>query len=349
MVKSPCPKAYAWLAMPVLAGLACQPEFAERSSAVTGLRVLAIEGDPAEVPPRAMAPTMHYHALVVDAAGPRDDVALDWAFCTEPRPVNELNDVSQACLQRQADWLLPLAGSSSTASGPLPANGCRQFGPNPPEPKDGGMLGRPADPDSTGGYYQPVRVLSADGLALQAVGQTRLHCDLAGATADVLREFSLRYRDNANPAIDGLFADSWDQMVPPDGPGVSPWVVTVGSTQHFGVHWAMCDPNVPCPPDVDTTGECPEPEPCTGAESYVLYDLQSRQLVERREAMRLSWFATAGSFTNDSTGRTAEEYPAVDTGNDWTAPTTPGEVHLWIVLRDSRGGVAWNAYRIEVQ
>jgi hypothetical protein len=81
----------------------------------------------------------------------------------------------------------------------------------------------------------------------------------------------------------------------------------------------------------------------------VLYDLPTRQLVERREAMRLSWFATAGSFANDSTGRSPEEYPAVDTGNDWTAPTAVAEVLLWIVLRDSRGGVAWNGYRLSVQ
>jgi len=126
-------------------------------------------------------------------------------------------------------------------------------------------------------------------------------------------------------------------------------VVAAGSTQHFLARWATCDANMPCPPDANATGQCPQPDPCTGAESYVLYDLQSRQLVERREAMRLSWFATAGSFANDSTGRAADEYPAVDTGNDWTAPTAPGEVFLWIVLRDSRGGVAWNSYRLSVQ
>src|SRR5215471_10081894 len=127
MVRPPFPGVRAWIALAALAGFACQPEFAERSSAVTGLRFLAVRSEPPELQPRAMAPMVNYRALLVDAAGPRDDVVLDWAFCTEPKPVSELNDVSQACLARQGDGILPLDGTGLTATGPLPANGCRQF------------------------------------------------------------------------------------------------------------------------------------------------------------------------------------------------------------------------------
>jgi hypothetical protein len=325
---------------------ACKPEFAERSSAVTGVRVLAVQSEPAEAQPRPAAPMMNYTALVVDAAGPRDDVALDWAFCTMPKPVSELNDVSRACLAREGAWLAPLNGTGASAAGPLPANGCRQFGPDPPDLGDGG-LGRPADPDSTGGYYQPVRVLSASGGELQAVGQTRLRCNLAGGTADLQRDYSFRYRNNTNPAIDQLILADKGDVLTPDAPGVAPLVVSPGATLHLHVAWVTCDPNVPCPPGA--TDQCPEPDPCTGAESYLLLDLTTRQLVLARESIRVSWFATAGSFTNDDTGRAAEEYPLVFTENDWTAPTASADVYLWAVIRDSRGGVSWNAYRIQVE
>jgi hypothetical protein len=326
--------------------VACKPEFSERSSLVTGLRVLAIQSEPAEAAPRASTPAIQYAALVVDETGSRD-AELDWAFCTEPRPVSELNDVSQACFLRRADWILPMSGAGLVATGSLPTNGCRQFGPNPPEARDGGALGRPSDPDSTGGYYQPVRVLSNSEAGVEAVGQTRLHCDLAGATSDILREYSFRYRNNTNPIVEELVAvGGVDETLLPDAPSVPPFAVASGATVHLRASWAACDANVPCPPDA--TDFCPEPDPCTGAESYVLFDLPSRSVAERREAIRVSWFATAGSFANDNTGRAAEEYQLLSTDNDWTAPVS-GDAFVWVVLRDSRGGVSWTSYRVSVQ
>jgi hypothetical protein len=77
--------------------------------------------------------------------------------------------------------------------------------------------------------------------------------------------------------------------------------------------------------------------------------LASRQLVVQRESMRVSWFATAGSFANDATGRGIDEYLLVSTENDWTAPVDTTEAVLWAVLRDSRGGVSWNRYRVTVR
>jgi len=328
-------------------GAACKPEFAERSSLVRGPRVLAIQSEPAEEQPRAMAPTMQYTALIVDSTGPRDDVSLDWAFCTEPKPVNELNDASQACFAREASWILPLTGTGTAASGPLPGSGCGQFGPNPPQ-LEGGVLGRPADPDSTGGYYQPVRVLSNGGDDLVAIGQTRLRCDVAGASPEIARDYSFRYRNNTNPAIDALVAvRDGEQTMTPDGTGVAPLEVPGGASVHFRLSWSTCDENMPCPPGA--TDQCDEPGPCTGAESYVLFDLASRTLVAQRESMRVSWFTTGGSFANDTTGRAVDEYLLVSTDNDWTAPIDETDVVLWAVLRDSRGGVSWNRYRVTVR
>jgi hypothetical protein len=64
--------------------------------------------------------------------------------------------------------------------------------------------------------------------------------------------------------------------------------------------------------------------------------------------MRVSWFATAGSFAHEITGR-AEDETATSSDNVWTAPTMGGPVHLWIVLRDSRGGSDFAGYDLAVR
>jgi hypothetical protein len=91
------------------------------------------------------------------------------------------------------------------------------------------------------------------------------------------------------------------------------------------------------------------PKGCTGAEAYVYFDLATRALVDRREAMRLSWYADAGSFVDDRTGRTEDQADLTSTDNTWTAPPTAGAVTLWVVLRDSRGGLNWKSFRIWVR
>ena len=47
--------------------------------------------------------------------------------------------------------------------------------------------------------------------------------------------------------------------------------------------------------------------------------------------------------------RTEEETALLTTTNTWTAPSTAGTVTLWVVLRDSRGGIGWKSYRVAVQ
>jgi hypothetical protein len=334
----------------LVAMMACKPEFAERASEVTSLRVLAVGSTPAEGDPLHTGDSISYTALVVDPSGPRDDAALEWNFCTEPKPVNELNDIAGACfaLDPDASQFTPLMATGVKATGTLPVNGCRQFGPNPPEAKDGGLPGRPADPDPTGGYYQPVRVRALEADNVVAMGQTRLRCDLAGATSEILREFTGRYVPNANPTIERLVAvRSSDEEVPPSAGGSVSLTVGRGEAVRLRVAWPTCGENVPCPADSMT---CPEPEPCGGAESYAVFDLQTRAIVAHREAMRASWFTTAGSFTDDTTGQGEEQAAVSQAENTWTAPDAPNDnVWLWLVLRDNRGGVTWNAYHVVVQ
>jgi hypothetical protein len=82
------------------------------------------------------------------------------------------------------------------------------------------------------------------------------------------------------------------------------------------------------------------------AESYPAYDVQTRSLQTHREALVVAWYATSGSFEHDSTGR-GEDETELSTTDQWTAGS-PGRVHLWMVLRDNRGGTDFVGYDIEV-
>lgn len=75
-------------------------------------------------------------------------------------------------------------------------------------------------------------------------------------------------------------------------------------------------------------------------ETYLYYDRASGELIERAETLRASWYATAGEFAADAT-----DAPA----NTFRAPPTPGPVHVWIVLRDSRGGIATRAVDLTIE
>ena len=72
------------------------------------------------------------------------------------------------------------------------------------------------------------------------------------------------------------------------------------------------------------------------------------KLVTHFEALRVSWFGTGGAFAHDRSGR-GETETETFTEVEWKAPDAPGQVFVWAVLRDSRGGVDWGAFRIEIQ
>ncbi len=69
----------------------------------------------------------------------------------------------------------------------------------------------------------------------------------------------------------------------------------------------------------------------------------------RREAIRVSWFTTAGALAADSSGRAGDEAARSDADDTWTAPDAPGEARLWLVVRDDRGGVGWQSYRVKIE
>ena len=83
----------------------------------------------------------------------RRNPTMGWAQCLIPDPPANGNDFSRGCLSIPDDTTAP----SPTFTAPLPANACTLFGPQTPPPMKGQPPTRPADPDITGGFYQPVR------------------------------------------------------------------------------------------------------------------------------------------------------------------------------------------------
>ena len=62
--------------------------------------------------------------------------------------------------------------------------------------------------------------------------------------------------------------------------------------------------------------------------------------------MQVAWYSSGGTLDTESTGRAGDD-PAT-TSDGWTAPSQAGTVHLWIVLRDSRGGVDYASQDVVV-
>ncbi len=354
----------------VAAIAACKPNFDERASEVRNYRILAIRAEPAEWvkvidPDTGTAKLASYSALVVNPLGTLPSEQLQWAFCTLPKPLTELNDVSIACFEQSADYIMSL-GDGPNVSAAIPDNACRQFGPDTPEDQ----AYRPADPDGTGGYYQPIRALyyPTDDLVVPALGKARIKCGLPGASQEQTSIYNRTYHLNGNPTIDSLVAIRASGETPvvarEDQADAAPLVVGPSESLDLRAAWAACPATDACGdgycgPTESKDGEssaggcaadCSPEKTCAGAERYMAFDLETRALRERRESMRLSWFVAQGGgiVRDDRTGATEEE-TTVATTNRYTAPAVPGDYPLWLVLRDSRGGVGWKSYVVRVQ
>ncbi|HEX7604423.1 MAG TPA: hypothetical protein VF316_22545 [Polyangiaceae bacterium] len=326
----------------------CKPELEGRPSLVTGPRVLAVRGVPAEGEPRD---PVTFDALVVDGAGTMATPPLSWSFCVARKPIAELGSVANACVTGESG-ALQLLGDGATVTSKLPQDACRNFGPEVPSPKKGEDPGRPIDPDSSGGYYQPLRVdLAGGGDALTTFASARLSCGVAGASSAESADFRARYHVNVNPVVARLSLDGADVA---DGASVA---VRPGAAVALVASWASCPQTDTCGDGVcgadesraSCTDDCaPAPKGCTGAERYVAYDAESRAVQVRRESVVASWFATGGSFSSDRSGRDGADV-ATDTQVTFTAPSAPGALHAWVVLRDERAGVGWRSFVLDVR
>jgi hypothetical protein len=149
--------------------------------------------------------------------------------------------------------------------------------------------------------------IRADVGELLAFGLSRITCKLATAPSPVAHDYDLRYAANRNPTLDPLVL-----------------------------------PALAAHTDVTLTASWP----ADAVESYLYYQPTSQTLVTRREAMRLSWFATDGTLAVDASA-VAETDPATTVSTTWRTPAA-GPATLWLVLRDSRGGIATQTVHVDV-
>jgi len=150
--------------------------------------------------------------------------------------------------------------------------------------------------------------IRADLDDLLAFGLSRITCKLATAPSAVAHDYDLSYVANRNPTLN-----------PPELTRVAPNT------------------------DVTLTASWP----ADAAETYLYYDPLSQTLVTRREAMRLSWFATGGTLAVDASA-VAEIDTSTSVSTTWHTPAA-GTAYLWLILRDSRGGIASQTVRVIVE
>lgn len=309
-------------------GGACAPTFDDATAVVSGPRLLAVQSTPAEA---AAGGAFTLAALYVGPDGAQPASGLDWATCLLQTPSAQPGPVNPACFGSAPSGVLSL-GKGATASGTVPTDGCLLFGPASPPPTPGQPSPRPTDPDATGGYYLPIVV--RDPAGTWSVAPERVTCPPSGVTQDVLAAFSGGYVPNTNPLISSLTStsDSGPATVVADGAGAPAMTVRPGVRLALSVSWASCSRS---------------PQACTGAETYLSVDSSTHAVAVLRESIVASWYATAGSFAMDRSGR-SEDDPGTEATNVWTAPSAAQTVHFWIVLRDARGGVGWQGYTMTV-
>ncbi len=295
-----------------IALVACKPDLGDPASLVTGPRLLAVRSDPAEAAPGG---DVMLTALVADGTGTlAADIA--WGFCTQPAPLASDNVAGDDCIYG-ASSLMP-RGTQITAT--LPPDACSVFGPTPPAPAPGESPQRPHDADVTGGYYQPIRVLAKPGgEQVVGIGLTRISCDLANAPLDAVMQFRESYVANTNPVVLHVVA----QVPGEDTARELPAALPAGVPVVLRVRWTE-----------------------DSAETFPVFDPETRKVVSHREAIRVSWFASDGELAAERTGRT-EDDPAAYTDNTWTTPAA-GPAHLWVVVRDSRGGTTFEDFDVSI-
>ncbi len=308
---------------------ACTPSFSDGTSIVSEPRLLAVQAAPAEA---KLGEAFKMTALYVGPQGPANPSSLDWAVCALPKPLGDPGPINPSCFVDVSAGLTAL-GSGGTVEGTVPEDACQLFGPDTPPPQPGQPSARPTDPDSTGGFYLPVRIESGSGQ--WSVAPERIACSPSGLTEQVFTDFTSGYHVNENPVVASLSMldpSGTATPIPPDAAGVtSAFAIPAGKRASLRVGWPSCSS-----------------VPCGGAETYLTIDPSTHQIETLRESMVASWYATAGTFDVDRVGR-AEDDPATSVDDGWTVPTSEGLVHVWIVLRDSRGGVGWESYTIRIE
>jgi len=333
----------------------CVPTFDDNLPLIDKPTLLAIQAEPAEAAP---GKEVQLSALVGTPEPGGQAPALHWGLCIARKPLTELGPVNPVCIQAPkagAPEIVDL-GSGAAVSATLPMDACRLFGPSLPEPMNGEPAGRPVDPDPTGGFYQPISAtLSKSGVT--SMGSVRIFCPPSGLDQQQAAAFNASYRNNQSPSIDQLSARTTGGVTSPIPEPPEPLWVDKDQVLHFIASWHVCPHSSVCGDGVcgahEDKGNCAEdcttPKGCTGAEDYAWFDPDSRTVQTRHESIRVSWFSTAGHFESAVTGQDEAEFDQTSSEDAWTAPASAGEVQVWAVIRDSRGGQSFRSFLVQVR
>ncbi len=327
---------------------ACVPEFSDETSRVKEPRILAVRAEPAEARPGA---SVTLRALFVNEDGEEEGGdSIEWALCVARKPLTEVGLVAPECVTEFGSDSAALKGlgEGPSVSAPLASDVCRQFGPlSPPIAQGETVPGRAVDPDSTGGYYQPVVVGNPEPVA----GRIRALCGPGDLPQAESIRFNQGYRPNENPEPEEIRAIVDGEEEPVE----STVQVAPGHELTIVVHFPACPSTPVCGDGLCTANEnstlCPEDcgrdaVGCLGAEAYLYGDPVTRTAVLKEEALEIGWFAAKGTFELATTDNA--EYPEI-VSNIWIAPEEELETTLWLVARDDRGGTSWRSVHVRVE
>jgi hypothetical protein len=321
------PSAFSHAPLLVLLALtsACVPEFDTDLSELTQPQLLAISSDPAEA---GAQKSLTLSALVAVPEGQKPP-HLNWTMCLARKPLTELGPVNPTCFGADDGTQVVALGSGTSVNALLDKDVCKLFGPLRPAPTGNEGAGRPADPDVTGGFYQPFVAHLGTATTL---GSVRIDCDLPNVNRDEAIDYRMRYRSNENPRI-AQIARLTDSAVEPLDDDAAPLQIHSGERLTLRASWDECN--------TDAT--------CSGAEPYVWYDSQRQAVRPRREGITVAWYASRGHFDSEQTGLDESETPERSfTENTYVANAEPGPATLWMVIRDTRGGQSWEIRHLEV-
>jgi len=275
---------------------ACAPTFDDQPYLVDEPRLI----DVVVTPPEAR-PGESVTLTPVVASAQSSAVALSVWLCPEPTAVGDPRPVHESCLPPPSDSIaLNVRGTRLQ----IPRDACARFGPTPVAAET-----RPADPDATGGYYQPIAI---GGLNVVTSARIRIRCPLPNLSTDLARTFEEQYTSNSNPAIGGLTlvragAEQTDLSLPAQGSVELRLIWDAGSV-----------------------------------ESYVAPAPDNGSLVWRTESLRVTWFTSRGVLASSATGPDSE--PGSSTN---TLSADASALDLWAVLQDDRGGSAAKRWHLQ--
>ena len=284
--------------LPIFAALlclSCGPDFDRSIASLAKDTILAVRAEPPEsLPGGAVA----YTALAATRSGADANAQIVWSFCQTAPAASEDSPVSAACIAGDAD----VVATGTAVMLATPTDACRRFGPLGMPTQAGAVPSRPAPPDPTGGFYQPIRLGWEAGVSIV---RERLTCDPTGISLDLAQAYRALRKPNSNPRLLPLVASS----------GEAP--VDLGSLPALAV--------------VDLVASWA----AESVESYVTVDGERAALDWHTEKLWVAWFATAGSLDSD----VSQAAPLDNTAsNRFHAPAGPGRLFLWTVLHDDRGG-----------